>query len=240
MMDKTPLLEVTDLHVHYGGIAALKGISFAVYEGEIVTILGANGAGKSTTLRAISGLVKPSRGRIRFRGDDVHQVPGYRLVQRGIVHVPEGRLIFANLSVRENLDVAAYTRSSGAQLDEDYERIYAMFPRLRERLHLQASALSGGEQQMLAIARALITGGTLMLLDEPSMGLAPILVREVIDKICEINRAGMTVLLVEQNASLALKIATRAYVLAEGEIVMTSAAGELASREDIRRAYLGE
>jgi branched-chain amino acid transport system ATP-binding protein len=230
---------VKDLHVHYDGIAALRGVSFEVYESEIVAILGANGAGKSTTLRAISGLVKPSSGAIVFRGEDLSNIPGHRLVERGIVHVPEGRLIFANLTVKENLDVAAYTRTSGKQLDEEYEHVYSMFPRLRERLHLQASALSGGEQQMLAIARALITRGKLMLLDEPSMGLSPILVREVFDKIREINREGMTVLLVEQNASLALKIATRAYILAEGQVVLASAASEMATREDVRRAYLG-
>lgn len=233
------LLKVDDLHVHYGGIAALKGVSFDVYEGEIVTILGANGAGKSTALRAISGLVRPSRGSILFRGENLLAIPSYRFVEKGIVHVPEGRHIFANLSVKENLDVAAYTRKQGRQLDEDYERIYSLFPRLKERLQLQASTLSGGEQQMLAIARALIARGTLMLLDEPSMGLSPILVRELMDKISEINRAGTTVLLVEQNAALALKIAKRAYVLAEGKVVLSSTADEIASRETIRKAYLG-
>ena len=233
------LLKVDGLHVHYGGIAALKGVSFEVYEGEIVTILGANGAGKSTALRAISGLVRPSRGSILFRGENLLAVPPYRFVEKGIVHVPEGRHIFANLSVKENLDVAAYTRKQGRQLDEDYERIYSLFPRLKERLQLQASTLSGGEQLMLAIARALIARGTLMLLDEPSMGLSPILVREIMDKISEINRAGTTVLLVEQNAALALKIAKRAYVLAEGQVVLSSTADEIASRENIRKAYLG-
>jgi branched-chain amino acid transport system ATP-binding protein len=239
MSSSRPLLQVRDLHVHYGGIVALRGVSFEVYEGEIVTILGANGAGKSTTLRAISGLVRPSKGAIIFQGDDQRNTPGHRLVEKGIVHVPEGRLIFANLTVKENLDVAAYTRAPGRQLDGDYEHIYRTFPRLRERLHLPASALSGGEQQMLAIARALITRGKLMLLDEPSMGLSPILVREVFDKISEINRDGMTVLLVEQNASLALKIAARAYVLAEGQVALASTASELATREDVRKAYLG-
>lgn len=233
------LLQVEDLHVHYGGIAALKGVSFDVFEGEIVTILGANGAGKSTALRAISGLVRPSRGSILFRGESLLAVPNYRFVEKGIVHVPEGRHIFANLSVKENLDVAAYTRKQDRQLDDDYERIYSLFPRLKERLPLQASTLSGGEQQMLAIARALIARGTLMLLDEPSMGLSPILVREIMNKISEINRAGTTVLLVEQNAALALKIATRAYVLAEGQVVLSSTADEVASRENIRKAYLG-
>ncbi|MGB9826645.1 MAG: ABC transporter ATP-binding protein, partial [Desulfofundulus sp.] len=215
------LLSVRDLAVSYGPIQALKGISLEIDEGEIVTLIGANGAGKSTTLRAISGLVTPKSGRITFAGQDITGWAPNRIVAAGITHVPEGRRIFANLTVEENLELAGYLRRrrDPVGLRRDFERVFSLFPRLKERRRQQAGTLSGGEQQMLAIGRALVTRGRLMLLDEPSMGLAPILVSEIFKVIREINREGTTILLVEQNAFQALRVAHRAYVLQTGSIV---------------------
>ncbi len=234
-----PLLEIEDLHVQYGGIKALQGISLEVRAGEIVTVIGANGAGKSTTLRAISGLVKPSRGSITFSGRDLLAIPNYKLVEMGVVQVPEGRRIFDNLTVVENLDVAAYSRKPGKDVEADQERVFKLFPRLAERREQQAGMLSGGEQQMLAIGRALMARARLLMLDEPSMGLSPILVREIFRVVKEINDEGTTVLLVEQNAHMALRIAHRAYVLQTGSIVLSGSAAELAANPEVRRVYLG-
>lgn len=234
------LLEVRNLNVAYGAIKALEGISFHVDEGEIVTLIGANGAGKSTTLRTISGIVRPQSGEIRFMGQDIVAVPADKIVQMGIAHAPEGRRIFANLTVEENLQLAAWLRWNKDRegVRRDFDRVFALFPRLHERLYQRAGTLSGGEQQMLAIGRALMTRGRLMLLDEPSMGLAPILVREIFNVIREINQQGTTVLLVEQNARMALRIANRGYVLQTGVIVIEGPAKELAENPDVRAAYL--
>jgi branched-chain amino acid transport system ATP-binding protein len=234
------LLEVKNLNVAYGAIRALEGISFHVDEGEIVTLIGANGAGKSTTLRTISGIVRPQSGEIRFMGHNIIGTPADKIVEMGISHAPEGRRIFANLSVEENLQLAAWLRWNKDRegVRRDFERVFALFPRLHERLYQRAGTLSGGEQQMLAIGRALMTRGRLMLLDEPSMGLAPILVREIFNVIREINQQGTTVLLVEQNARMALRIANRGYVLQTGTIVMEGPARELAENPEVRAAYL--
>ncbi len=234
------LLKVQDLHVYYGAIQALKGISFEVKEGEIVTLIGANGAGKSTILRTISGLVKPTRGSITFGGQDILGLSPDKIVELGIAHAPEGRRIFANLTVMENLELAAWLRiqKDRASVQQDFQRVFALFPRLKERQKQRAGTLSGGEQQMLAIGRALMTRGKLMLLDEPSMGLSPILVREIFNVIREINQQGITILLVEQNARMALRIAHRGYVLQTGEIVLSGPAKELTANEEVRKAYL--
>lgn len=234
------LLEIKNLNVAYGAIKALEGISFHVDEGEIVTLIGANGAGKSTTLRTISGIVRPQSGEIRFMGQNIVAMPADKIVEMGISHAPEGRRIFANLTVEENLQLAAWLRWNKDRegVRRDFERVFALFPRLHERLYQRAGTLSGGEQQMLAIGRALMTRGKLMLLDEPSMGLAPILVREIFNVIREINQQGTTVLLVEQNARMALRIANRGYVLQTGVIVMEGPARELAENPDVRAAYL--
>lgn len=234
------LLEVKDLHVSYGAIKGLEGISFHVDEGEIVTLIGANGAGKSTTLRTISGIVRPLSGDIQFMGKSIITTSADHIVGMGISHVPEGRRIFANLSVEENLQLAAWLRWNKDRegVKRDFARVFDLFPRLKERIHQRAGTLSGGEQQMLAIGRALMTRGKLMLLDEPSMGLAPILVKEIFKVIREINQQGVTVLLVEQNARMALRIADRGYVLQTGLIVMEGAAKELAANAEIRSAYL--
>ncbi len=234
-----PVLDVEDLHVQYGGIKALQGITLEVRAGEIVAIIGANGAGKSTTLRAISGLVRPIKGSISFMGQDLLAVPNFRRVEIGVVQVPEGRRIFDNLTVLENLDVAAYTRKTGKEVEADLEYVFKLFPRLTERRAQQAGMLSGGEQQMLAIGRALMAHAKLLMLDEPSMGLSPILVRETFRVLKEINDRGATVLLVEQNAHMALKIAHRAYVLQTGSIVLSGSAAELAANPEVRKAYLG-
>lgn len=234
------LLEVKDLHVSYGAIAALKGISFEVDEGEIVSLIGANGAGKSTTLRTISGLLRPKSGEILFEGNDITHIPPYKIVSLGISHVPEGRRIFANLSVRENLLMGAYTQKDSAETRSAMERVFARFPRLKERLNQAGGTLSGGEQQMLAIGRALMSTPRILLLDEPSMGLAPILVQQIFDIIAEINKAGTSILLVEQNANMALSIAHRAYVLETGSIALSGKASEMRDNPKVREAYLGE
>jgi branched-chain amino acid transport system ATP-binding protein len=234
-----PLLQLDDLHVHYGAIWALKGINLTVGEGEIVSLIGANGAGKSTTLRAISGVVTASSGRICFHEEDITKVPAHDIVKKGIAQVPEGRRVFANLSVLENLEMGAYIRRDTKGIKQDLEDVLDRFPRLRERIGQVAGTLSGGEQQMLAIGRALMTRPKLMLLDEPSMGLAPLLVKEIFSIIEEINREGTTILLVEQNARMALQIADRAYVLETGRIVLDGPAKELARQEEVKKAYLG-
>jgi branched-chain amino acid transport system ATP-binding protein len=232
------LLEVRDLHVDYGQIHALKGISLAVDKGEIVTLIGANGAGKSTTLKTISGLMRPRRGAIAFDGIDLTQLPPHEIVTRGIVQVPEGRRIFHRLTVRENLAMGAFTRP--ATLDARVEQAFALFPRLAERRDQVAGTLSGGEQQMLAIGRALMSEPRVLLLDEPSMGLAPVLVEQIFDTIRDINGRGVTILLVEQNAAMALAIAHRGYVLETGTIALAGDAAALRENPEVRRAYLGE
>ncbi|GAB4372433.1 MAG: ABC transporter ATP-binding protein [Spirochaetales bacterium] len=233
------ILEVKDLEVSYGAIRAVKGISFTVEKGEIVTIIGANGAGKSTTLRTISGLLKPQRGQILYQGQEITSLHAHRIVELGINHVPEGRGIFTNLTVWENLMLATYTRKDRSRLQEEFEEVFSIFPRLKERRKQSAGTLSGGEQQMLAVARALMTKGEVMLLDEPSMGLAPVLVDEIFRIIRDINRQGKTILLVEQNAHRALEIAHRAYVFETGNIVYSGTASELQNNEAVKKAYLG-
>jgi len=238
-MPEHPLLTVRDLHVSYGGIEALQGVSLEVYEGEIVTLIGANGAGKSTLLKAISGIVR-GQGQIAFAGRDLGRVPAHAIAAAGLAHVPEGRGIFANLTVFENLKLGTWTRRDRAQVAQDYERVYGLFPRLAERRRQLAGLLSGGEQQMLAVGRALMARGRLMLLDEPSMGLAPLLVRDIFRILGEINAAGTTILLVEQNARQALKLAHRAYVLETGRIVKSGPSAELAADRSLIEAYLGK
>ena len=237
-MDKTPLLEVADLWVAYEGIAAVRGVSFTVGTGEIVTLIGANGAGKSTILRAISGMEPVSKGSITFEGRDLLKLPAHLRAQGGIAHVPEGRGIFGNLTVQENLRLAAYARRD-QEIRHDREEVYGLFPRLGERRHQWGNTLSGGEQQMLAVGRALMSRGRLLLLDEPSMGLAPMLVREIFRVIQRINGHGVTILLVEQNAHMALEVAHRAYILETGEVALTGPSAELRSHPQVREAYLG-
>ncbi len=234
------LLEVRDLQVAYGAIAALKGISFDVAQGEIVTLIGANGAGKSTTLKTISGLIRPRAGSIRFQSADISQWAPHKVVAAGISHCPEGRKPFANLTVRENLLLGAYTQKDKAEIDRSMERVFTRFPRLRERARQLAGTLSGGEQQMLAMGRALMSRPQLLLLDEPSMGLSPILVQQIFDIIREINEAGTSILLVEQNAYMALSVAHRAYVLETGSIVLSGTAATLRADPKVRAAYLGD
>jgi len=233
------MLKVDNLVVHYGAITALRGISFEVNEGEIITLIGSNGAGKTTTLHSISNIIRKTSGSVSFMGEDITSVSPDSIVKAGLVQVPEGRRIFANLTVRENLDMGAYTRRDRAGISSDMERVYGLFPRLKERLRQVAGTLSGGEQQMLAIGRALMASPKLLLLDEPSMGLAPILVDEIFHIIKTINAAGTTVLLVEQNAFKALRLATRAYILETGAIVKSGTGAELLSDESVRDAYLG-
>ena len=233
------MLEVKDINVYYGAIHAIKGISLAVEEGEIVTLIGANGAGKSTTLRTISGLLKPKSGEINFLGKNIVGMPAHKIVREGISQVPEGRRIFAEMTVQENLELGAFTRTDKDEIQKDFKVVFGRFPRLEERRLQQAGTLSGGEQQMLAMGRALMSRPKLLLLDEPSMGLAPLLIREIFSIIADINKTGTTVLLVEQNANMALSIANRAYVLETGRITITGDAKELAASEDIRKAYLG-
>jgi len=233
------LLEIENLDVHYGGIQALHGISLRVEEGQIVTLLGANGAGKSTTLRAISGLLKPTRGSIRYKGESIVGIPPHQLVHRGISHVPEGRGIFPEQTVEENLWLGAYTRRDKPGIERDMQHVYTLFPRVRERLRQRAGTLSGGEQQMLAIGRALLARPKLLLLDEPSLGLAPQIVQTIFSIIRAINDEGTTILLVEQNAHMALRAAHWGYVLEAGRIAMNDKAETLASSDDVRRAYLG-
>ena len=234
-----PLLELRNLHVSYGAIQAVRGVSLKVEQGQIVTLIGANGAGKSTTLRTISGLLKSRAGEILFDGQSIGGLPPHQIVSRGVVQAPEGRGIFANLTVAENLKLGAYRRHDHKQIDADRERALDLFPRLRERLQQNAGTLSGGEQQMLAIARALVSGPRLLLLDEPSLGLAPQIMQTIFQVILEINSLGTTILLVEQNAHMALKVAHDAYVLETGEIAMHGPAAELAQSDEVRKAYLG-
>ena len=234
------LLTVENLNVFYGGVQALRNVSFTVGKGEIVSLIGANGAGKSTSLRALSGVVRPASGRIVHDGKPIAGLPPHRIVRLGIAHVPEGRGVFADMTVRENLEMGAYSRTSRTEVEESFGRVFALFPRLSERASQMAGTLSGGEQQMLAIGRALVQRPELLLLDEPSMGLSPLLVAEIFRMIAEINRAGTTILLVEQNASMALSVADRAYVLETGEIVLSGQASELRENPKVREAYLGE
>ena len=233
------MLEVRDLHVYYGEIHALKGVTFHVGQGEIVALLGNNGAGKTTTLRTLSGLLGPRTGEVTLEGASLVGVPAHAIVARGITHAPEGRRIFNRLTVVENLEMGAYTRADG-EVGADMERVFSIFPRLKERRVQVAGTLSGGEQQMLAIGRALMARPRLLLLDEPSMGLAPVIVEQIFDTVQDINRQGVTILLVEQNAAMALAIAGRGYVLETGGIVLEGAARELADNPEVRRAYLGE
>jgi branched-chain amino acid transport system ATP-binding protein len=233
------LLELDDVHVRYGKIEALKGISLSIDEGEIVTLIGGNGAGKTTTLKTISGLRPVAAGTIRLGGENIVGLAPHRLVAMGVAHAPEGRGIFPGMTVRENLEMGAYGRR-GADLRPDLDRVFALFPRLQERIRQFAGTLSGGEQQMLAIGRALMARPSLLLLDEPSMGLAPKLVTQVFETITEINRQGTTILLVEQNAAQALQRAHRAYVIETGRVVIEGSAGELRASDAVRKAYLGE
>jgi branched-chain amino acid transport system ATP-binding protein len=233
------VLQVENLNVYYGAIHALQGISFEVNEGEIVTLIGANGAGKSTTLRTISGILRARVGTVRFKGADITTVAAERIVHMGISHVPEGRKIFAPLSVKENLMMGAYTREDPEEIAQSLEQVYASFPRLRERAGQYGGTLSGGEQQMLATGRGLMSRPTLLLMDEPSMGLSPILVEEIFRIITEINKQGTSILLVEQNAQMALSIAHRAYVLETGRIVLAGSAREIADNPQVKAAYLG-
>jgi branched-chain amino acid transport system ATP-binding protein len=234
------LLELEDVHTYYGAIHALRGVTFSVEEGEIVTLIGSNGAGKSTTLRTISGLLRPRQGEIRLRGQRIDARKPHEIVEMGVCQSPEGRRVFARMNIHENLEMGAFSRKDRANLAADYERIYDLFPRLRERRLQKAGTLSGGEQQMLAIGRALMAAPKVLLLDEPSMGLAPILVEQIFDIIKTINERGTTVLLVEQNALMALAIARRGYILQTGEVVLTDSAERLRTDPAVRKAYLGE
>ena len=233
------MLEVKDLNVYYGAIHAIKNISFEVNEGEIITLIGANGAGKTTTLHAVSGLLKPKSGSIHFCGKEITHTDAYKIPKLGLAQVPEGRRVFANMTVMENLEMGAYIRNGKENLNEEYERIFERLPRLKERRKQAAGTLSGGEQQMLASGRALMSKPKMLLLDEPSMGLSPILVQEIFSIIQDVNKTGVTVLLVEQNAKMALNIANRAYVLETGQVVMSGDAKELSNNEQVRKAYLG-
>lgn len=233
------MLKINDMNVYYGAIHALKGISLEINEGEIVTLIGANGAGKSTTLRTISGLLKPKTGTIEFEGKNIAGMPAQNIVKAGISQVPEGRRVFAEMTVMENLELGAFIRKDKAGIAKDLKMVFERFLRLEERVNQQAGTLSGGEQQMLAMGRALMSRPRLLLLDEPSMGLAPLLIREIFSIIQDINKAGTTVLLVEQNANMALSIANRAYVLETGRITLSGDAKELAASEEVRKAYLG-
>ena len=233
------LLSVNNLSVSYGAIEAIRNCSLRVEQGEIVTLIGGNGAGKSTMLRTISGLLIPKRGTIQFEGKEIQGQPPHRIAQSGLVHVPEGRGIFANLTVEENLQLGAYSRNDHAEIRKDRERALELFPRVRERLKQAAGTLSGGEQQMVAIARAMLSRPRLLMLDEPSLGLAPQIVQTIFQVIREINNSGTTILLVEQNAAMALKVAHHAYVIEVGSIEMEGPAAELASSDEVRKAYLG-
>lgn len=233
------MLTINDINVFYGAIHAIKGVSLEVNEGEIVTLIGANGAGKSTILRTISGLLKPKTGSIQFEGQEIAGMPAHEIVKTGISQVPEGRRIFAEMSVLENLELGAFTRKDKDGIKTDMELVFDRFPRLKERIGQLAGTLSGGEQQMLAMGRALMSRPRLLLLDEPSMGLAPLLIKEIFAIIQDINKTGTTVLLVEQNANMALSIAHRAYVLETGRITLSGDAKELAASDEVRKAYLG-
>lgn len=233
------MLKVSNLEVSYGPIRALKGISFEIKEGEIVTLIGANGAGKSTTLKTISNILKPQRGSITFYNEDLLAIPAYDLIKKGIVHIPEGRIIFGPLTVQENLELAAWGRTDKTAILEDMNKVYDLFPILRERKYQLGETLSGGEQQMLALGRGLMARAKLMMMDEPSMGLAPLLVQEIFRVIKQINREGTTILLVEQNAHMALEVAHRAYVLETGNIILEGPSEEVAKDPKVIKAYLG-
>ena len=233
------MLTIKNLNVYYGAIHAVKDLNMEVGDGEIVTLIGSNGAGKSTTLHTISGLIKPKTGSILYKGEEIVGIPAHKLVGRGLVQVPEGRHVFAEMTVMESLDMGAYLRTDKDGIARDKERVFEKFPRLKERVSQTAGTLSGGEQQMLAMGRALMSRPQLLILDEPSMGLAPLLVREIFSIIKEINSEGTTVLLVEQNANMALSIADRAYVLETGRVVLSGTAAELAASEAVQKAYLG-
>ena len=235
-----PLLEIENMHSYYGHIHALRGISLTVDEGEVVTLIGSNGAGKTTTLRSIHGLLPPREGRIVFAGKEIQGTPAHELIGRGIAQSPEGRKIFSRMTVLENLEMGAYHRNDRSEIQQDMGRVFDLFPRLKERTRQEAGTMSGGEQQMLAIGRALMSRPKLLLLDEPSMGLAPVLVERIFEVIREINKQGTTILLVEQNANVALEIASRGYVLETGEIVTSASAAELREDPTVREAYLGE
>jgi branched-chain amino acid transport system ATP-binding protein len=235
-----PLLELDDIHTYYGRIEAVKGVSLTVNEGEIVTLIGANGAGKSTTLRSIQGINRPKRGTIRFNGRDLRTAAPHDIVKMGIAQSPEGRRLFPRMSVRENLEMGAFQRDDRGEIEKDIQYVYSLFPRLEERKAQKSGTLSGGEQQMCAIGRALMARPRLLLLDEPSMGLAPILVDKIFEIIEQINREGTTILLVEQNARTALQIANRGYVLETGRVALSDTAANLATNERVRKAYLGE
>jgi len=234
-----PLLELSDIHSYYGNIHALKGISLSVEKGEIVTLIGANGAGKSTTLKTITGVLRPRQGNVVFEGEDLKQYKAHEIVYKGVAMVPEGRGVFARLSVAENLDLGAYHRTDKAAIAEDLDRVFSLFPRLKERRGQVGGTLSGGEQQMLATARAMMARPQLLLMDEPSMGLAPVLVDSVFETIRQINREGTTILLVEQNANMALRVASRGYVLQTGEIVLHDTCKSLRENPMVQKAYLG-
>ncbi|MDF2877311.1 MAG: livF [Clostridia bacterium] len=233
------MLKVDNIEVYYGAIHAIKGVSFEVKKGQIVSLIGANGAGKTTIMHTVSGLIKPQTGTISFSGTDISNVRAHTIVEMGMAHVPEGRRVFSKMTVKENLEMGAYSRKDKADLEADYEMVYTRFPRLKERRKQLAGTMSGGEQQMLAIARALMSKPKLMLLDEPSMGLAPILVDEVFSIIKDINKSGTTILLVEQNAHKALNIADQAYVLETGNVVLSGEAKKMLDNEQVKKAYLG-
>ena len=239
-MANTKVLEVKDLEVYYGVIQALKGISFHVDEGEIVALIGANGAGKTTTLHTVTGLLSPERGSVSLKGQDISKIPAHKIVSLGMAHVPEGRRVFAQLSVLENLRLGAYTRKDAKEIEDTLQMVYDRFPRLKERQSQLAGTLSGGEQQMLAFGRALMSHPQIIVMDEPSMGLSPLLVSEIFDIIQKVNESGTTILLVEQNAKKALSVSNRAYVLETGSIVLEGNAAELLNNEEIKKAYLGE
>ena len=234
------MLEIKDLEVYYGMIQAIKGVSFEVEKGEVIALIGATGAGKTTILHTITGLLSPKKGTVTFEGKNITKIPGHKIVSMGMAHVPEGRRVFANLSVLQNLKLGAYTRKDKKEIDETLEMIYTHFPRLKERKNQLAGTLSGGEQQMLAMGRALMSKPKIILMDEPSMGLSPIFVNEIFDIIKEVSKSGTTVLLVEQNAKKALSIADRAYVLETGNIVMEGKADILLNDDSVKKAYLGE
>ena len=233
------MLEVKDLQVYYGMIQAIKGISFEVNQGEVIALIGANGAGKTTILHTVTGLIAPKTGSIVFEGQDITKIPAHKIVSMGMAHVPEGRRVFAQLSVYDNLKMGAYTRKDKNEIEESLEMVYKRFPRLEERKNQMAGTLSGGEQQMLAMGRALMSKPKIILMDEPSMGLSPIFVNEIFDIIQEVSASGTTVLLVEQNASKALQIADRAYVLETGKITLSGTGAELAQSDEVKKAYLG-
>ncbi len=234
------LLEIDNVHTYYGNIHALKGVSLEVEQGEVVSLIGSNGAGKTTTLKTISGLLQPREGEIRLEGKPISNMPAHKVVERGVSQSPEGRKIFPRMTVRENLEMGAFARTSGPEIKQDMERVLDLFPRLRERLTQKAGTMSGGEQQMLAIGRAMMARPSILMLDEPSMGLSPVLVDQIFDIIKEINAQGTTILLVEQNALKALEVSSRGYVLQTGQIVLHDSARALQQNEMVRKAYLGE